>query len=541
MFFAGLIGTYIVLRFGAPAGTWPTPGEVHVAEWIGALNTFVLICSSVTIVLALEAAKSNQATTAKMWLFATFVLGCVFLGWKAYEYNSKFSHGIYPAKPRSLIWERADVYYVASLRDSVAGIRGDLETRKAALAEQDAELSEAEAERLEFFTSLFDNGISWTEATAAGRQPSATLKVRIADARKALVADFATAQKAAGDELAAPLDQLAQLANGSLETAATRAALRKAADEFQEQHAGDGADAAAAVAVDHLLMSIRSKAALLDRAEMEGRQLAVNALAHQIYPLSYEPATEAVHHYLEQEEKGLELWHDELAARQTDLSQTQGDLAAQQKSAEAKREPLAMQQTALAEQLQKAEDERQKLDDENKPAAGTEAAEPDANQPQKDQLDKQIENLSQQIAALDAQIAPIDEQLAQLKGSQAATAARLAGAQTLFARVEGRQHLLHEMHAHSGEEEAGAHHGGINDQYHVRLPMYIPSGNMWASTYFLMTGFHAIHVLVGLIVFVLVLPMKLDSRKAHVLENTGLYWHFVDLVWIFLFPLLYLF
>ena len=64
---------------------------------------------------------------------------------------------------------------------------------------------------------------------------------------------------------------------------------------------------------------------------------------------------------------------------------------------------------------------------------------------------------------------------------------------------------------------------------------------MWASTYFLMTGFHAIHVLVGLIAFVLILPKKLDAKKAHIIENVGLYWHFVDLVWIFLFPLLYLF
>src|SRR5882672_11016002 len=53
MFFAGLIGTYIVLRFGAP--TWPLPREVHLQEFVGAFNTFVLICSSVTIVLALEA------------------------------------------------------------------------------------------------------------------------------------------------------------------------------------------------------------------------------------------------------------------------------------------------------------------------------------------------------------------------------------------------------------------------------------------------------------------------------------------------------
>jgi cytochrome c oxidase subunit 3 len=64
---------------------------------------------------------------------------------------------------------------------------------------------------------------------------------------------------------------------------------------------------------------------------------------------------------------------------------------------------------------------------------------------------------------------------------------------------------------------------------------------MWASTYFLMTGFHAIHVLVGLIAFVLILLYRLDVKRAHIIENIGLYWHFVDLVWIFLFPMLYLF
>ena len=56
-----------------------------------------------------------------------------------------------------------------------------------------------------------------------------------------------------------------------------------------------------------------------------------------------------------------------------------------------------------------------------------------------------------------------------------------------------------------------------------------------------MTGFHAIHVLVGLIIFALALPLRLDGARSNFLENTGLYWHFVDLVWIFLFPLLYLF
>jgi cytochrome c oxidase subunit III len=69
----------------------------------------------------------------------------------------------------------------------------------------------------------------------------------------------------------------------------------------------------------------------------------------------------------------------------------------------------------------------------------------------------------------------------------------------------------------------------------------VPGGPLWASTYFLLTGFHALHVIVGLIVFASLLFVTLDRKKAHVLENIGLYWHFVDIVWIFLFPLLYLF
>src|ERR1700733_1525059 len=107
MFFAGLIGTYIVLRFGAP--NWPRPHEVHLSEPVGAFNTFVLICSSVSIVLALEAARANREGVAKLWLLVTLALGAVFLGVKMIEYNAKFSHGIYPMKPHSRIYEKADV------------------------------------------------------------------------------------------------------------------------------------------------------------------------------------------------------------------------------------------------------------------------------------------------------------------------------------------------------------------------------------------------------------------------------------------------
>ncbi len=76
----------------------------------------------------------------------------------------------------------------------------------------------------------------------------------------------------------------------------------------------------------------------------------------------------------------------------------------------------------------------------------------------------------------------------------------------------------------------------------VHNPHPIPYGNLFASTYFLMTGFHALHVVIGMILFGMVLMQgsKLDSGWSDWVENSGLYWHFVDLVWIFLFPLLYI-
>src|SRR5262249_30896844 len=77
---------------------WPTPHDVHLVEWIGALNTFVLIVSSLTVVLAHSALAKGNVTRAVQYIGVTFALGLVFLGIKAVEYNSKFTHGILPAR-----------------------------------------------------------------------------------------------------------------------------------------------------------------------------------------------------------------------------------------------------------------------------------------------------------------------------------------------------------------------------------------------------------------------------------------------------------
>ncbi|MDA1040973.1 MAG: cytochrome c oxidase subunit 3 [Planctomycetota bacterium] len=273
MFFAALLGSYIVLRFGAPV--WPKPHHVHLSEPIGAFNTFVLICSSVTIVLALEAARANKAGLAKTWMLLTLLLGSLFLGVKAYEYSSKFSHGIYPWAPRGHIYERPDLYYGSAVR---------------------ARLGEP-----------------------------------------------------------AMIDKLKEL------------------DDQPE--------------------------AELSQEEVRGR-----TRLKQLREMVVNPDQEAF-----------------------------------------------------------------------------------------------------DLAVVADQIAPLP--------------------------AEGA--------SHSGGH---GHGGGLNDTFPwLNLPMVIPGGNMWASTYFLLTGFHAVHVAVGLLVFAIMLTWKLNAKRAGAIENAGLYWHFVDLVWIFLFPLLYLF
>jgi cytochrome c oxidase subunit 3 len=368
MFFAALIGTYIVIRFGAPSGTWPHPDDVHLVEVIGAANTFVLICSSVTIVLSLEACRANQPGKAKAWFFATFLLGCVFLGIKLYEYWGKFSHGIYPAKPRSLLHEKPDIYYAAHLDAALKAKAADIETRRGS----DGQLPPEDQEHFEIVNDLRTNVVAWAESQAA--------------------------------------------------------------------HANDPALAAA--------------------------------------PLNLLALTVQHHHG---HEEFVSILKAEERSLQRDLKELESDIQA-----------VAAQMSSPAAPKAEA-------------AAGA----------------------GGQNAAAPAPAAPSPE-LAQKK-------LELENRRT---QIKGRLAILPQLMSDEMDE-------GINGHYEdwLKLPFVIPSGNMWANTYFLLTGFHAIHVLVGLIFFAFPLfgGAVFNAAKANFVENIGLYWHFVDLVWIFLFPLLYLF
>ncbi len=338
MFFTGLIGSYIVLRFGAPA--WPTPEAVHLSEPIGVLNTFVLICSSVTIVFALEAARRNQVWLARGFVLATFLLGAVFLAIKAYEYGEKFRHGIYPSKPHSAIYERADAKYLGALRIRLSALKRDLD---GGIQVQEPSLSSMAGGLVDF------------------------------DARRQRLAQRQPSYPTADDEAAR-------------DEVTWAAALRDWGG---------------------------------DLGQLVGRG---------VRDLTIGPP----------------------------------------------------------ESVSAAEGRRR--------------------------IDEVVQPLLERVESPDVDVV------------------------ALASEIRGLSLDPHQAHA------GGEHPHGLNDDHPwLRLPVVIPGGNTWADTYFLLTGFHALHVLVGLIAFLVILPMSLNATRAGLLENTGLYWHFVDIVWIFLFPLLYLF
>lgn len=361
MFFAALIGSYIVLRFGAPNGTWPTPHAVHLEEWLGALNTTVLIGSSISIVFALEAARRDKTETARTWLVVTLLLGATFLGVKAYEYGQKFQHGIVPSPIRSLMYDRSDAYYLSDLGQRIKSDLRELESLPK---------DEQPTERIEQLRLIQSGLVGWTNKKAGAT-------------------------------------------------------------------------------TDPLM-----------------KQAAIDSLAHQVRPEFGDG--QRIANYLQNEK--------------IDLNE---------------------QLSTLKSQI--------------------------------DSNTKSLADLQEKIAELQVSAATDEQAKAELDAasdSAKLTTQQLTQDNKTLRRIVDRLDALREFHEVEGGRERLAS---------FRLPFVLPSGNTWANTYFLLTGFHALHVLLGLFAMGILIIKPLGRSNAGVIENVALYWHFVDIVWIFLFPILYLF
>jgi cytochrome c oxidase subunit 3 len=90
-------------------------------------------------------------------------------------------------------------------------------------------------------------------------------------------------------------------------------------------------------------------------------------------------------------------------------------------------------------------------------------------------------------------------------------------------------------HAEEGEHGAHAREGAIFSD---------PRAGIFFSIYYVMTGIHGLHVIIGMIAISILAWQARRGRYSSVyytpVENVGLYWHVVDIIWIFLFPLMYL-
>ncbi len=88
------------------------------------------------------------------------------------------------------------------------------------------------------------------------------------------------------------------------------------------------------------------------------------------------------------------------------------------------------------------------------------------------------------------------------------------------------------------------HEGLLPGKFYTFAEGYVPHIETYFALYFMLTGLHGIHVTVGiaLLAWILINALKGKYNSAYYtqVELVGLYWHLVDLIWIYLFPLLYL-
>jgi cytochrome c oxidase subunit 3 len=95
LFFAGLFMAYIFLRWSYP-DMWLNMSH-HLDVTLGTINTVALLTSSLTMVLAVRAAKLGDNKQVVRWLAVTIFLALAFCVIKAFEYKAKFEHGLLPA------------------------------------------------------------------------------------------------------------------------------------------------------------------------------------------------------------------------------------------------------------------------------------------------------------------------------------------------------------------------------------------------------------------------------------------------------------
>ena len=91
LLFGGLISTYMLYR--GRVGTGPTPDQIYDIPFTS-VSSFVLLMSSLTMVLAVSAAQRNDDSKTNLWLIVTALLGSTFIGGQVYEFTAFYREGL---------------------------------------------------------------------------------------------------------------------------------------------------------------------------------------------------------------------------------------------------------------------------------------------------------------------------------------------------------------------------------------------------------------------------------------------------------------
>jgi len=111
LLFGGLFTAYVIFRIRYPEMFYED--HLKLNRVLGAVNTVVLICSSLTVALGIAAIRRGKVGLLRLYLFLTLLLAGTFLGIKYVEYTEKFHHGLHPG---------TDIFF--SLYFALTGLHG---------------------------------------------------------------------------------------------------------------------------------------------------------------------------------------------------------------------------------------------------------------------------------------------------------------------------------------------------------------------------------------------------------------------------------
>jgi cytochrome c oxidase subunit 3 len=121
LLFGGLFILYAIYRFKYSPDFHLAGGELN--RTIGALNTLILLTSSLTMVISISSMQKGRSEWSIRFIMATIFFGLLFLMNKYFEWSAKFHHGIYPNSPRLLERAQGEILFYG-LYYSMTGLHG---------------------------------------------------------------------------------------------------------------------------------------------------------------------------------------------------------------------------------------------------------------------------------------------------------------------------------------------------------------------------------------------------------------------------------